>query len=167
MKNIQLKIERLLIFSSLLFIVFSCDSQNKKSEHNPKTVTSEKIVGVNPKIKTKVNKQYDAKGNLIKFDSTYSYFYTSKHRDSLKVTIDNVFNEFKTFYNDNLISGFNKQINEIFMSDSLFKYDFLNDDYFRKRFELNMNKMNKIFLEMDSMKVNYLKSAQPKKQVRK
>jgi hypothetical protein len=85
----------------------------------------------------------------------------------LKVTLDTVFNEFKTFYNDNLISGFNKQINEIFIADSLFKYDFLNEDYFRKRFELNMNRMNKIFLEMDSMKVNYLKSAQPKKQVRK
>jgi hypothetical protein len=49
----------------------------------------------------------------------------------------------------------------------LFKYDFLNQDYFIKRFELNAIKMKELFHEMDSLKTNYLKLIQAEKPLNK
>lgn len=161
------KILKLIAVISSTAIMISCNAQNKEKERNLKTISSEKTEGTNPRIKTKVNKQYDSKGHIVKFDSTYSYYYTSKGFDSTKVKLDTIIKEFKSFYTTNLITGFNKRLNDIFLADSLFKYDFLNKDYFRKRFELNAVKMNELFREMDSLKTNYLKLIQPEKPVNK
>ena len=147
--------------------IFSCDAQIKKQENGKKTVSIEKTEGTNPKIKTKVNKQYDSKGNIVKFDSTYSYYYTSRGIDSARIISDIVFKEFKSFYSDELMSKFNMRFNDIFLVDSLFKYDFINEDYFRKRFELNESKMNELFREMDSLKVIYYKKYHSDKAVKK
>jgi hypothetical protein len=65
------------------------------------------------------------------------------------------------------MTGFNKRMNDIFLADSLFKYDFLNQDYFIKRFELNAIKMKELFHEMDSLKTNYLKLIQAEKPTNK
>lgn len=151
----------------ILLITVACDGQSKYKESNGKTESFEKTEGTNPKIKTRVNKQYDSKGNLMKFDSTYSYFYSSKGHDSTKIALDTVLKEFKSFYQESFTTNINNRFNDIFLTDSLFKYDFLNDDYFRKRFELNMNKMNELFRQMDSLKTHYLKSSQPKKTTEK
>lgn len=159
--------EKVVIAIFFLGVIISCDAQNKNKDHAVKSITTEKSEGTNPKIKTKVNKQYDSKGRIVKFDSTYSYYYSSKGFDSTKVVLDTVYKEFKMYYKDNLISNFNRQFNDIFLSDSLFKYDFLNEDYFRKRYELNEKKMNELFREMDSLKVSYLKMIHPEKSINK
>lgn len=160
MRNI---LKLIVAISSTAIVVSSCNAQNKEKERDLKTVNSEKTVGTNPKIKIKVNKQLDSKGNIVKFDSTYSYYYTSKGVDSSKVKLDTVIKEFKSFYSHNIMTGFNKRMNDIFLADSLFKYDFLNQDYFIKRFELNAIKMKELFHEMDSLKTNYLKLIQAEK----
>lgn len=41
--------------------------------------------------------------------------------------------------------------------DSLYKYDFPNEDYFSKRFELNMEHMKKMMFQIDSIKSSFLK----------
>lgn len=148
-------------------ITVACNSQTKQKDSKAKTVNVEKTEGVNPKIKTRVNKQYDSKGNLVKFDSTYSYFYTSKGNDSAKVGLDTLVKEFKSYYSTHMTSGIYRHFDDIFLTDSLFKYDFLNDDYFRKRFELNMAKMNDMFQQMDSLKTQYLRTVQSKKTTEK
>ncbi len=151
------KILKLIALISSTAIIISCNTQNKEKEHDLKMVRSEKTVGINPQTKTKVNKQLDSKGNIVKFDSTYSYYYTSKGVDSSKVKLDTIIKEFKSFYSYNIAFGFNKRMNDIFLADTLFKYDFLNHDYFIKRFELNAIKLKELFREMDSLKSNYLK----------
>lgn len=150
-----------------LIITVACNSQAGQKDAKAKTVNVEKTEGVNPKIKTRVNKQYDSKGNLMKFDSTYSYFYTSKGNDSTKVGLDTLVKEFKSYYSQQMTSGINRHFNDIFLTDSLFKYDFLNDDYFRKRFELNMAIMHDMFKQMDSLKTHYLKTVQTRKTTEK
>jgi outer membrane lipopolysaccharide assembly protein LptE/RlpB len=146
-----------------LLITAACGGQTKNKEEESKRITIKQTEGESPQITTSVNKHNDSKGNLIKFDSTYSYFYSSKGHDSTKIALDTVLAEFKSFYYENFKTHIDKRFNDIFLTDSLFKYDFLNDDYFRKRFELNMNKMNDLFREMDSLKIHYLKSTQSEK----
>jgi hypothetical protein len=144
-----------LFFLTLLIIVTSCQGQDKKEK--PKTYQKAETKGTNPKVDVKVNKKYDSKGNLIKFDSTYSYTYTSKGADSSKVRLDSITEGFKAFSNNNLTEKWNKEFKDIFMNDSLYKYDFPNEDYFSKRFDLNMARLQQMMKQMDSLKTSFLK----------
>jgi hypothetical protein len=141
-------------FITLIFVLLFfcyCDSQNKEKE-KPKSANNETGPGTNPKVSVKVNKKYDSKGNLIKFDSTYSYYYSSKGRDSSRISLDTMFSKYKTDFP----MGWRTEFEDIFMNDSLIRYDFLNPDYFSKRFELNMERLKRYFLQMDSTKTKYL-----------
>ena len=51
--------------------------------------------------------------------------------------------------------------NTIFFNDSLFKYDFFNDDYFQKRFQLNEKMFENMYQQMDSIKRDFLKKNYP------
>lgn len=152
MKELKLKMMRnYLYLLPVLLIVASCNGQEK-----PKAVHSEQTKGENPKVDIKVNKKYDSKGNLIRYDSTYSYVYTTKGRDSLKIGTDTLFDRFKSYYHKNVSDLFDDKMENIFFNDTLFKYDFLNEDFFTKRFELNTRRMNEIFMQMDSLKNKFL-----------
>lgn len=142
----------------LFMVILSCNAQDKKKE-KVKTVSIESKKEGNPEFDIKVNKTYDAKGNLIKFDSTYSYFHSSKGLDSAKISLDTVFNRFKSYYSDNIPNLVAKNFDELFLNDSLFKYDFLNENFFGKRFELNPKKMDDLFFQMDSLKNEFLKKS--------
>ncbi|MBU1011398.1 MAG: hypothetical protein KKG99_00210 [Bacteroidetes bacterium] len=95
----------------------------------------------NPKIEIKVNKEKDDKGNVIRFDSTYSY---SWHGENMSQELmDSIFNEFKM--NGHLKDFFKNDIfgNDFFDHDFLshrdsilsgFDFgDFFNDDFFENR----------------------------------
>ena len=69
---------RKLIFAILYFtLLTSCSAQ----ENNKLNNTADSLAN-KPQTKIIVNKEYDEYGNLIKFDSTYSYFYSNIERDS-------------------------------------------------------------------------------------
>lgn len=146
----------------LLLIITTSNAQNKKSD-KPKEYRLEKQSAKNPNVNIAVNKKYDSKGNLIQFDSTYTYFRSPLGKDSAKVALDSVFNKFKLFYRENFPGIVDESFSTLFLRDSLFKYDFLNDDFFRKRVELNTQIMNEMFREMDSLKNNFLKEPPKKK----
>jgi hypothetical protein len=133
---------------------FCCNGQDKNKQ-KPKDVNKETAVGSNPKVSVKVNKKYDSKGNLVRFDSTYSYSYSSRGRDSALVSMDTLFRNFKSRFPHN----WDTEFRDIFMTDSLAQYDFLNRDYFSKRLELNMERIRNRFREMDSIKNRYLRDS--------
>lgn len=136
--------KKYLLFIILLFLTTSCNAQNKidrKTEHENTIEPKENII---------VNKEYDENGNLIRFDSTYSYFYSNLDSNS---TLEG--NAFKYFQEDFFNSFPNIQkplLDDMFFEDSLLTYDFYKNDFFSKRFEMNWEKYNDIFKEMDSIK---------------
>jgi hypothetical protein len=148
----------LFLLAVFLITFFSCKDQkdqNKATGQNAKTINF-KGSKDNSKPIIKVNKQYDSNGNLIKYDSIYSFYHTSKGRDSVKIALDSVFENFKSTYKNDFRNLLDKNFNELFLSDSLFKYDFPNEDYFKKRYELNTKKFDELFRKMDSLKLNFL-----------
>lgn len=132
---------------AISIILNSCNGQKKteKTEMSKDTIT--------PKTNIIVNKEYDDKGNLIRYDSTYSSYYSNIVHDTLLG--DSVFNNFKNFFNQSY--GFSNQpyFNNFFFEDSLLKYDFYKRDFFSNRFQNNMEQMDKLFNEMDSLKNNF------------
>lgn len=127
-----------------LFMTSCTYSQNNKKEQSAS--------GNQPKIKIKVNKQYDDKGNVIGYDSIYSYSYSdSLNSDNHDTTVLHSFN----FPNGQIPGNFNYHFN----LDSIFKNDpFLNGDGFNNDpfsdFNFNTNPfdhMDKMMQQMDSI----------------
>lgn len=154
-----------------LFIVLtSCNAQTHKEEVDQ----TEKIKGIGlvdsinkPKINVKVNKQYDKSGKMIKYDSTYSYVYSGKSGKNTRADNDSIFNQFRSYFNIHSSDLFDRQNQNVFFNDSLFKYDFFNDDYFQKRFELNKDMFSQFFWQMDSLKGSFLKDKYPQQNIKK
>lgn len=131
--------KRLIQILMILFLTFSCNAQNIEDQ---KADMKNKI---DPKTNIIVNKEFDENGNLIRFDSTYSYFYSNIENDSTFTDFqNNFFNSFPDFQGP--------FFNDMFFTDSLLMYDFYKKDFFSKRFELNRKKFDQIFEKMDSIK---------------
>ncbi len=154
--------------SVLAVLFFSCSGQSSKN-----SIQSKKDNGqlsstelnltdtVNrPKVKVNVNKRFDDKGRIVQFDSTYSYFYSSPG-GMAHLNNNTIFNNFQSFLNKSYPSIFKNQNRDIFFNDSLFKYDFFNDDYFLKRYQLNHNNFESFYKHMDSLKQNFMQQAYP------
>ena len=150
---------------SLFFVVFSgCNGQTPKGNSQlaeTKKVTAQKEDSLDkPRTDVKVNRQYDDKGNIVRFDSTYSYFYSSP-KGSMHLRNDSVFSSFRSFFEKRYLNLMDRHNNNIFFNDSLFKYDFFNDDYFQKRFELNNKMFENMYQQMDSIKRGFMKQNYP------
>ena len=127
-----------------VFTLISCNAQtDKKTEDKQSEVTKSEI---KPKVDYKVNKEYDENGNLIRLDSTYTYYYSNIDKDAMM--------------NDSIFKKFNKRFNmkSPFMSDDFFdketfiEDDFFSEDFFRGNFKRNQEMMQKMMSRMDSLK---------------
>ncbi len=143
------------VFMILLLIgSVGCNGQDKTKKYNySKTDT---VTGNQPQISWKVNKEADAKGNTIKYDSTYVWSYSNKGISN-EVKVDSVMNMFK--------SNFDAQFNDVFRqtfglpvwNDSLFYKTFTDPSYFMHKWQNNELDMNKFILQMDSTRNAFLK----------
>lgn len=146
----------LLLILGIAFMFNSCNAQDKNVKQE-KSGTSKNI----PKEDIKVNKEYDDEGNLIKYDSTYTYYYSNI--DNNKILSDSIFNEYiNKFYGQYPFSD-KSVFNDLFFQDSLLKYDFYKNDFFTERFRRNMGKSEEIFREMDSLKNKFFSEQFPEK----
>ena len=139
-----------MIMSIILTVTLSsCNGQKVKKE-----IADTANVNA-PKTDIRVNKEYDKNGNLIKYDSTYSYFYSnSKNNDGKR---DSIFESFKNHFNQDYFFSNEPYFHDLFFQDSLLKYDFYKKDFFYDRFRQNMNRMDRLFREMDSLKNGFYK----------
>jgi hypothetical protein len=129
-----------------LFIFVSCNAQAKKEEQK-KEIVKEKI---KPKVNYKVNKEYDEEGNLIRLDSTYTYYYSNIDKDAM--IKDSIFEKFNTYFN-RMEHPFGNSFFAEFFQEGVFTNDkFFTEDFFRQDFKRNHEMMNKMMQRMDSIK---------------
>ncbi|QQT63573.1 hypothetical protein I6I97_07250 [Sphingobacterium multivorum] len=119
------------------------------------------ILGNQPKEDIKVNKEYDENGYLIRYDSTYTYYYSNIEGD--EIVADNIFNNFRNMFENNYSFSTMPYFNDLFFEDSLLKYGFYKNDFFHERFMNNMQQMERLFWEMDSIKNKFSMEQFPEK----
>lgn len=138
------------------FLLNSCNAQQAKNNNEP-----EKGSAANePKVNVKVNKQCDDDGNLIAYDSTYVWSYSNESGNPVDVNIDSVLSQFKPMIGENYPQFYNEYQKNLF-SDSLFYEDFLMPDYFMNRWQQQLLQMNRMMLEMDSIKQTFFRERYP------
>ncbi len=133
----------------MLVILVSLNSCNGQKE-NENNTTDNSLETIKPKTNVKVNKVYDDNGNLIRYDSIYTYYYSNVEDDSLMN--DSIFSSFKRSFNQSFDFSDDPFFKEFFMQDSLPGADFYTHDFFEQSFQNNMMQMQKLFMEMDSVK---------------
>lgn len=136
-----------MFFSILFVLIFTgCRGQNAKPNES-------ELLQNQPKTDIQVNKEYDENGNLIRYDSSYSYYYSNIQNEP--VLGDSLLNEFKGYFNNNCFFSKDPFFNDLFFGDSLMNFDFYTKDFFLNRFRSNTNRFNSLFLEMDSIKNHF------------
>ncbi len=153
--------KNLIFLSSIIFMVCTgCEGQKKPDKANAENKSAADSLN-KPQTEIRVNRQYDDKGNLIQYDSSYSYYYMSPGMKNLSISSDSLFRNFMIPFRHDFDNLFNDNMNRIFFNDSLFKYDFYNSDYFSRRFQLNMRRFENMFRNLDSLKGDWLRQNYP------
>jgi hypothetical protein len=139
--------KKILISAILLAMVIgSCDGQKKE---NLIACNANDTIN-HPQTNIKVNREYDKNGNLIRYDSTYSYSYSNV--SGSPANIDSLLNQFGFQMGD---SGFffqNPFDQDFFSTDSLFWQDpFMNPGYFGNSIQEQMEMMEQMIRRMDSI----------------
>ena len=145
-----------ILFIAVTLIFSSCNGQDKQ-------IKNDKLSAVKnaPQEDIKVNKEYDKDGNLIRYDSTYTYFYTNIENDT--IAEDSIFTNFKNLFDLQYPFSYKPYFNDLFFEDSLMKYDFYKKDFFIERFKQNIEQTEKMFQEMDSIKNHFFNEQFQKK----
>lgn len=135
--------KQVILAMALAIAVTGCHAQQKQEEQQVKIETPGPAPTNEPKAAWKVNKQYDEKGNLIRYDSTYTWSYSSKggHIDA-----DSFFS--RQWHNGFFSNGFGPQ-----WSDSSFFYP----GFFMRRWQSQNMQMQKMLQQMDSLNKAFFK----------
>jgi len=127
---------------SVLLYTFIVSFNNCKGQTND-TIKNK------PQINYQVNKEYDNNGNIIRYDSTYSYIYTSPG-NSFSFNNSIIFND--SLFNNSLMfpdSLFNNNIFNYLNNPDL-QYNF-NEDIFDKQFKEQMKEFEDMLKQLHNM----------------
>jgi hypothetical protein len=148
------------MFITVSLVFSSCNGQGVKKDKNKSITDSTLIQAIQPKEDIIVNKEYDKNGNLIRYDSTYTYYYSNI--DGNKAEADSIFYKFRKMFDNLYPFSKNSYFDDLFFEDSLLRYDFYKKDFFRERFRQNWQRMDRLFWEMDSIRNKFFMEQFPK-----
>lgn len=148
-----------LLILILVFIITGCN----KHEKEKKQMGSDKknTHAVKPNEKWDVYKKYDKFGNLIKYDSIYSWSYSNIKGDSIRVNLDSIMESFKGYFHENLPFKWPGDFSYFPKKDSLLKNDFFKDDYFFRNWQREQSELEEMVKKMDSSRNSFLKHYKP------
>ena len=143
----------------LVLVITGCNSQEKKNKQEENKNKDTTIV--KPKEKWDVHKEYDEFGNLIRYDSIYSWSYSNVKGDSLQVNLDSIMDSFKKHFLINSPSKWRDDFSYFPKNDSLFMNDFFKDDYFLRNWQSQHSLLEEMIKRMDSSRNAFLKHFYP------
>ncbi len=148
--------KRILILVLTVMMFGACDAQTESKTQPNNNELSNKT---KPKIDYKVNKEYDKDGNLIRYDSVYTYYYSNVDKDAL--INDSIFQKLNEHFENNSLLSQNPLFKDLIDKDQSLEDDFFTEDFFQKSFERNQQLMNEFLLQMDSVKNQFFMDNYP------
>lgn len=141
----------LFVTLAVALFTYGCNAQNQPGKGTDKSEV--KKDGQNePKESWTVKKEMDENGNVIGYDSTYTWSYSTANGDSLTLNADSVFQSIQSFFGNDMSKVWDKSLMDPMMRDSLLPRELFSDNYFEKRWKDDYFDMDKMFQEMDSLR---------------
>ncbi|WP_179353520.1 hypothetical protein [Winogradskyella vidalii] len=142
-----------------VFLSVSCSGQHNESKKAAELEPKENVDKM-PKGNWQVDKAYDENGNLIRYDSIYSWSSVDDLNGLSATEKDSLIHHFKSEFYTNL-SGFKHQgFEDVFSQDSLFNSQFFNDDFFGSDFGKDFMNLDKIRQQMIERQKAFLEKYQ-------
>lgn len=143
----------------LLFMVgllsVSCKGQENETSKVEKEAHRTDIVE-EPKGTWKVDKEFDENGNLIRYDSIYSWSSNDKFENLSLSDKDSLMQSFKSRFFSNY-SGFENQgFEDVFSQDSLFSKHFFTNGFFGSNFGNDFMDIDKLRQQMIARQKKFL-----------
>jgi hypothetical protein len=148
----------ILVLATVLLSV-SCNGQ-KKDTTQTETKENEKTVAEQPKGSWEVDKEFDENGNLIRYDSIYSWSSNSKMDHLSTLDRDSLLESFKSRFFNNFSDFEDQGFDAIFSQDSLFTKHFFNDDFFKSSFGKDFMDIDKRTQQMIAKQKKFLEKYQ-------
>lgn len=129
-----------------------CGGQDNETKKNKKEETKTGVTK-EPKATWNVNKEFDENGNLIRYDSIYSWSSNDAYNNHRLFNTDSLMQTFK--------SGFeNKGFENAFVLDSIFSQHVFNDHFFGNNFGDDITDIDKLRQQMIAMQRKFLEQYQ-------
>lgn len=140
----------------LAVALLSVNCSGQKNENKKAEITSTE----QPKGSWKVDKEFDENGNLIKYDSIYSWS-SSNNIDALSaMDRDSLMQSFKSKFFNNYSRFEHQGFENLFSKDSLFSNHFFNDDFFGSDFGTDFMDIDNITQDLFSKQKKFLEKYQ-------
>lgn len=131
----------LVIITALVSI--GCNGQNDKNAL-AQSQEIEDSIGDQPLGSWKVNREYDERGNLIRYDSIYSWSSDGKIDKLSNIDRDSLLNSFKSRFYSNFSAFDDQGFESLFSKDSLFINKYFNDGFFESSFGQDYMDLDKL-----------------------
>lgn len=141
--------KKYMLFLMVALLSTSCNGQ-KKDSNKVETEDNNKTIVQKPKGSWKVDKEFDENGNLIRYDSIYSWSSSNKFDNLSMIGKDSLIKSFESRFFKNFSQFKNQGFENMFASDSLFSKHFFNDDFFGSDFGTD-------FMDIDNMRQQMIK----------
>lgn len=147
--------KNIIMIAFMLFAVTACNSQEK--EKKDKEVNKE----IKPETRWEVKKEYDEFGNLIRYDSLYTWKYSNVRGDSIAINLDSIMDTFRKHFETTSSFKWDEYFSYFPKNDSLLMDDFFRRDYYLKNYERQDREFRDIMKQIDSSRNAYLKKYFP------
>lgn len=143
----------------VILVITGCNNQEKEKQQIESD--EQEMSTIKPSEKWDVKKEYDEQGNLIRYDSIYSWSYSNVKGDSLRVNLDSIMDSFKMYFGKNRSIDWDDDFYYFPKNDSLFMKDFFKDDYFLRNWQMQHSEFEGMIKKMDSLRNDFLRKFHP------
>ncbi len=153
----------LILACAVAFSVSGCHAQEKReaSANLDAGKDSRSEIKNEPRGTWKVNKEVDENGNLVRYDSIYTYSYgTVNGKEIPQKEMDSALASFQKFMQQRMPKAFSNDEFSPFLSDSI-NGNFFEKDFFKNNWEEFFPEMQEQLRRMDSLHEQFFKQAQP------
>lgn len=141
----------------MLFALSACNSQEKEKQEAKKEVETDIL----PKENWEVKKEYDEFGNLIKYDSIYTWKYSNFKGDSIEINLDSIMDTFRSHFEATTPFKWDEYFSYFPKNDSLLNDEFFSKDYYLNNWERQERELFEFIKQTDSFRNAYLKKYYP------
>ncbi|WP_452221917.1 hypothetical protein [Lacinutrix salivirga] len=146
--------KKYILILSLALVSLSCNGQNPKEEENQIKTTE------TPKGTWKVDKEFDENGNLIRYDSIYTWSSSTNYDKLSSIEKDSLLANFESKFFKNFSNLKQDSFEDLFTPDSLFTKHFFNNNFFENDFGKEFSELIKMKEQMIENQKEFLKKYQ-------
>lgn len=149
--------KKIVILSLAAILSISCNAQeNRKEGNQQKKKDTQLEASVEPRGTWKVDKEFDENGNLIRYDSIYSWSSGGDLDRLSTLDRDSTLQSMQSRFYKNFSRFGNKGFDDNFSPDSLFTNRFFDDDFFTSQFGEDFMDIDRMHKRMEAMQKKFL-----------